>query len=82
MTFLNEINRLDGKPETKLSQATIGILQAQIITASEPGSITQDFQTLLDIIGTDGILSSGKLCHIPNKLLLWLVMPHFGTLVD
>jgi hypothetical protein len=69
MAFLNEINRLDGKPETKLSKATIGILQAQTITASEPGSITQDFQTLLDIIGDDGILSSGKLCHIPNKLL-------------
>jgi hypothetical protein len=69
MTFFNEINRLDGKLEAKLSQATIGILQAQTITANEPGSIIQDFQTLLDIIGDGGILSSGKLCHIPNKLL-------------
>ncbi len=69
MAFLDEINRLDGKPETKLSNEIVGILQSQTITASEPGSITQDFQTLLDIIGAGGILSSGKLCYIPNKLL-------------
>jgi Plasmid pRiA4b ORF-3-like protein len=69
MAFLDNINRLDGKPETKLSKEIVGILQSQTITASEPGSITQDVQTLLDIIGADGILSSGKLCHIPNKLL-------------
>jgi hypothetical protein len=43
MAFLDDIDRLDGKPETKLSKATIGILQAQTITANEPGSIIQDF---------------------------------------
>lgn len=62
MSFLDKVDRLDGKPQTKLSKATIKILQSQTITATGLELITQDFQALLDIIELDGILSSNKLC--------------------
>jgi hypothetical protein len=69
MNFLRAINHIDGKPNLTLSKETIELFTAQTITATDPGSILQDFQTLIEIIGEDGILTSGKLGHIPNKLL-------------
>ena len=55
--------------ELSLSAEESGILEAQTITETEPGSILQDFQTILDFIGSDGIAVSGKRHHIPLKLL-------------
>ena len=45
------------------------ILAAQTITETEPGPILKDFQTILDFIGSDGILVSGKRNQISLKLL-------------
>lgn len=51
------------------SRREIAILQQQEITETIPGSILQDFQTLLDFIGQDGIAVGGKLNLIPMKSL-------------
>jgi len=48
---------------------TAAILQAQQISATTPGTLLQDFQTLLDFIGESGIKVSGKLNSIPRKRL-------------
>ncbi|MDJ0707981.1 MAG: hypothetical protein QNJ46_32310 [Leptolyngbyaceae cyanobacterium MO_188.B28] len=58
--------------ELSLSTAESAILEAQTITETGPGSILQDFQTILDFIGSDGIPASGKRYHIPLKLLIEL----------
>lgn len=52
-----------------LSSSAIAILQEQEITETIPGTILQDFQTLLDFIGQDGITVGGKLNLIPMKFL-------------
>ncbi|MEO0456802.1 MAG: hypothetical protein AAF152_09495 [Cyanobacteria bacterium P01_A01_bin.114] len=52
-----------------LSEEASALLQAQTITETEPGSILQDFQTLLDLIGSKGIAISGKRHQISLKLL-------------
>jgi Plasmid pRiA4b ORF-3-like protein len=51
------------------SQREIAILQQQEITETIPGTILQDFQTLLDFIGQKGIAVGGKLNLIPMKSL-------------
>lgn len=51
-----------------LTEADKTLLQEQTITETEPGTILQDFQTTLDFIG-DGVSVSGKLQHLPMKLL-------------
>lgn len=52
-----------------LSPKDIATLKAQTITDGAPGTILTDFQTLLDWIGPDGIATSGKLHHFPQKSL-------------
>ena len=58
--------------ELSLSPEDSAILEAQTITETSPGSILQDFRTILDFIGSDGIPASGKRHHIPLKLLIEL----------
>lgn len=55
--------------QTELAPETIALLQQQSITATEPGSILQDFQTLLEAIGEQGLPVSGKLHHLSLKVL-------------
>ena len=43
-----------------LSAEAKALLQQQNITATEPGTILTDFQTLLDFVGENGIAVSGK----------------------
>ena len=52
-----------------LASFAIALLQEQEITATNPGKILTDFQTLLDFIGEPGIAVSGKRNLIPMKLL-------------
>lgn len=52
-----------------LSAGAIALLKQQQITETQPGSILQDFQTLLDFVGDKGIVVSGKHCLIPLKSL-------------
>jgi hypothetical protein len=52
-----------------LSSSAIATLQQQEITETTPGTILQDFQTLLDFIGQEGIAVGGKLNLIPMKSL-------------
>ena len=52
-----------------LPKTAIAVLKQQQITESQPGSILKDFQTLLDFIGDEGIVVSGKYCLIPLKRL-------------
>lgn len=55
--------------EPSLSEDEEALLQAQQITETEPGSILQDFQSLLDFIGSKGMPVSGKRHLISLKLL-------------
>jgi hypothetical protein len=52
-----------------MSEKAIAILQQQEITETIPGTILQDFQTLLDFIGQEGIGVGGKLNLISMKSL-------------
>jgi len=52
-----------------LSEDAIAIISQQRITETEPGTILQDFQTLLDFIGDRGIPVSGKQNLLPMKIL-------------
>jgi hypothetical protein len=52
-----------------MTQKAIALLQQQEITATIPGTVLQDFQTLLDFIGQEGISVGGKLNLIPMKSL-------------
>lgn len=52
-----------------MSQQAIAILQQQEITQTTPGSILQDFQTLLNFIGQEGMTVGGKRNLIPQKSL-------------
>ncbi|MDJ0591047.1 MAG: plasmid pRiA4b ORF-3 family protein [Pleurocapsa sp. MO_226.B13] len=52
-----------------LPEEAIALLQQQNITETEPGSILQDFQTLIDFIGEKGIAVSGKQHCLPMKSL-------------
>lgn len=45
------------------------LLKAQVISDSEPGSVVQDFQMLLETVGPEGVLVSGKRQQLPIKLL-------------
>jgi hypothetical protein len=51
------------------SEEQIALLAAQTITETEPGTILQDFQTVLDFIGEKGITISGKRHQISFNLL-------------
>ena len=46
------------------------LLREQVIDENGPGSILRDFGTLLDFIGTDGVLTSGKHNFLPMKAFL------------
>ncbi|AFZ36822.1 hypothetical protein Sta7437_3315 [Stanieria cyanosphaera PCC 7437] len=52
-----------------LSENAIALLKQQEITVTEPGTILQDFQTLLDFVGEKGISVSGKQHVLPMKSL-------------
>jgi hypothetical protein len=52
-----------------LSQQEIEILAQQSISATSPGTILSDFQTLLDFVGNDGIAVSNSIHTLPLKLL-------------
>ena len=52
-----------------LPEEAIALLKQQIITATEPGTILQDFPTLLDFVGESGIPVSGKHNLLPMKSL-------------
>ncbi|MEM9162964.1 MAG: hypothetical protein AAGC54_07835, partial [Cyanobacteria bacterium P01_F01_bin.4] len=54
---------------SELSEEASDLLRSQTITETEPGSILQDFQTVLDLIGSKGIAASGKRHQMPLKLL-------------
>ena len=56
----------------ELSTKAIAILQKQQISVTTPGTLLQDFRTLLDFIGEQGIEVSGKRHLIPMKLLAQL----------
>jgi len=52
-----------------LSEEVIDQLQQLTITPTEPGTIVQDFDTLLEAIGDRGLPVSGKLHHFTLKIL-------------
>ena len=52
-----------------LPEEAIALLRQQNITETEPGTILQDFQTLLDFIGEKGIAVSSKQHCLPMKSL-------------
>ncbi len=52
-----------------LSEEAIALLKQQNITETEPGTILQDFQTLLDFVGDAGIPVSGTQHLLPLKSL-------------
>lgn len=52
-----------------LSETDQQVLRDQTITATSPGTILQDFQTLLDLAASEGIPVSGKLQHFALKAL-------------
>jgi len=52
-----------------LSEEAIALLKQQNITETEPGTILQDFQTLLDFVGDAGIAVSGTQHLLPLKSL-------------
>ncbi len=52
-----------------LSAADRQVLREQTITATSPGTILQDFQTLLDLAASEGIPVSGKLQQFVRKAL-------------
>lgn len=52
-----------------LSEADRQVLREQTITTTSPGTILQDFQTLLDLAATEGIPVSGKLQQFVRKAL-------------
>ncbi|MEL7069876.1 MAG: hypothetical protein AAGN15_14650 [Cyanobacteria bacterium J06581_3] len=52
-----------------LADEYAALLEAQDISESEPGTIVQDFQMLLEAIGPKGLSVSGKRQQIPIKLL-------------
>ena len=56
-------------PPEPLAEELVATLKAQTISNSEPGTIVQDFQTLLESIGTEWLSVSGKRQQIPAKLL-------------
>lgn len=63
------LQKVSAEQEIELSQEEIALLQQQSITATEPGTILQDFQTLLEAIGEQGLPVSGKLQHFSLKVL-------------
>ena len=52
-----------------LSEKALALLRQQKITETQPGTILQDFQTLLDFVGEKGIAVSGKQHCLPMKSL-------------
>lgn len=71
MTFVNnfDTDNFEDEEMIELSETTATILKSQTINDTTPGSILCDFQVLINAIGADGIVSSGKYCLIPAKLL-------------
>jgi len=53
----------------ELSKQAVSILKKQQISAVSPGTILQDFKSLLDFVGNEGISVSGKRHLIPMKRL-------------
>jgi hypothetical protein len=66
---LANMTRKQVQPIPDMSQQAITILQQQEITQTTPGSILQDFQTLLNFIGQEGMTVGGKRNLIPQKSL-------------
>jgi hypothetical protein len=66
MQELMWLDQTDGLPE--LSPAAIELLTQQSISATAPGTILTDFQTLLDFV-RDGILVSNNIHTLPQKSL-------------
>jgi hypothetical protein len=59
----------DGGDPPEVSLEEIELLKEQSISATTPGTILTDFQTLLDFVGNDGILVSNNIRALPLKLL-------------
>ncbi|WP_299403892.1 hypothetical protein [Acaryochloris sp. IP29b_bin.148] len=53
--------------DVSLSEQEMTLLKTLTISETQPGSLLQDFQTLLDFIGPDGQAVSGKRQHIAMK---------------
>ena len=58
--------------QNPLTTAQEQVLHEQVIDSTQPGSILRDFQTLLDFIGTSGLVTAGKHCLLPMKILAQL----------
>lgn len=56
-------------PEPKLTREQARCLRDQVITAKEPGPVLSDFQVILDVIGVEGIETSGKYQLLPMRLI-------------
>lgn len=66
------LQQISEEPGLALSDEAIALLQAQTITATTPGTIVKDFQTLLEAMGDRGVPVSGKLHHLSLKQLALL----------
>ncbi len=58
-----------GAEAVPLSETDITVLEDQTITTTEPGALLQDFQTVIDYIGVNGIATNGKRHQFPLKIL-------------
>ncbi len=67
--FFTDLRRSSIGDAEPLSEDAIALLKSQTITDTEPGTILQDFQMVLDFIGTKGVAASGKRHHLSLKLL-------------
>lgn len=63
-----ELQRLDWDEVIALAPADQAILNDQTITDTAPGTILQDLQIALDMLGEKAVPLSGKLQHMPAKV--------------
>jgi hypothetical protein len=57
------------KPTQASEKRYEGILRAQTITETNPGTILKDFNAVLDLIGPDGLETNGKYHFLPMRRL-------------
>ncbi|MGB3492059.1 MAG: hypothetical protein WBA57_04985 [Elainellaceae cyanobacterium] len=65
----DEMRHLVAAEGHEISEEAIAQLQQQTITETEPGTIVQDFEALLEAMGDRGLPVSGKLQHLQLKVL-------------
>lgn len=66
---VDHLQRISAEQDLELSEDAAALLQQQIITETEPGTIVRDFQTLLEAMSDGGLPVSGKLQHLSLKVL-------------